>query len=424
MYRVCWIALILLLLAGRGAVEAQIYTLPRTNAAVGDFFGADVALDGDRVLVGATGVSTCGENSGAAYVYDREPASGRWSLSATLSASDCSEGMFFGRSLAIDGSTAVVSAYRNTTSTVAPNAVYVFELDSLSGEWRQTARLIGDLSVSEGPFGADVGADRGRILVTSAGDLAEGAFGGAAYVYEKGERSGWRQTARLTASRDTRYGILGGAAAIDGDRIVVSASKYFSGGRGSVYVFDYNRSTQQWAEAARLSGFEDFFIATAVSQDRIVVGESKAGRESEGRVTIAERGSDGKWSKSAVLQPTHPFELGAFGSNVALEGDRVLAVGYDEQLQFEFNIDRVVYVFEYERPKARRGSASDSTVSAEALAGDDDSGQRRRGTWRQKHIIDVGSVYFGSSVALDAGVAAIGQASDDAPGAVVIVQLH
>ena len=381
--------------------SAQIYTLPRADAADGDFFGVAVAIEADRVLVGATGVSSCGENSGAAYVYERDTSSGRWRLEATLQPSDCEPGLFFGRSLDLSGNTAVVAAFRNTFSTIQQNATYVFERDTTDGSWHQTARLTGDATATEGPFGADVGIDGDRILVTTAGDLAEGKFGGAGYVFERTRRGQWNRTARLTASADTKSGILGGSAAIDGDRIVISASKYFQRGQGSVYIFEFDPGSERWVEDARLDGFEDFFISTRIDNDRIVVGESKAGKDSEGRATVFGKDETGRWRRLVVLHPTHPFALGAFGSQVALAGDRVLVVGYDEQLQFEFNIDRVVYVFEH----------SDTENAA-------------TGGWSQKHVIDVGDVYFGSAIDIDNNVAAIGQASDDTPGKVVIVHLH
>lgn len=372
--------------------EAQIYTLPRVEPTSGDYFGGSVAIDGDRILVGATGVTSCGENSGAAYVYEREPESGRWRLEATLLPDDCEVGLFFGRTLDLSGNTAIVAAFRNAFSAIGSNAAYVFERDT-TGTWSQVARLTGEPDQTEGPFAADVSVDGKRILVTTSGDLADGMFGGAAYIFERGNL-GWTRSARLTASGDTRTGILGGSARLDGDRFVVSASRYFRGGRGSVYVFEYNNDDRRWHESARLDGFEDFFISSWIDGDRIIVGESKAGRESDGRATVFRLDQSGKWVEEAVLRPTHPFSLGAFGSEVVVEGDRALVVGYDEQLEFSFNIDRVVYMFE----------ADDS--------------------WTQKHVIDIGSVYFGSALDLDQGVAVIGQVSDDEPGAVIVVQLH
>lgn len=388
------------LAAFTGQSSGQIYTLPRVDARNGDFFGESVSISGDRVLVGSTGADTCGENSGAAYLYERDPDSGHWRLDATLTPSDCDAGRFFGRSLSLDASTAVVGAFNNAVAATGSNAAYVFERDSTNGSWTQVARLTGNPQDEEGPFAAHVAIDDKRILVTTAGDLAEGRFGGAAYVFER-DGGRWQQTARLRASANTRLGVLGGPADLDGDRIAVSASRYFQGGSGSVYIFDYDDTRHRWTESARLDGFEDFFISTDVDDDRIIVGEGKAGRESDGRATIFSLSESGGWTREAVLRPTHPFALGAFGSKVVIGGDRAIVVGYDEQLQQDFNIDRVAYVFEAER-----------------------QGMTLLPVWRQKHVIDIGSVYFGSSLDLDGNVAAIGQSSENTAGAVMIVILH
>ncbi|MDX1740606.1 MAG: hypothetical protein R3178_04895, partial [Rhodothermales bacterium] len=127
-----------------------------------------------------------------------------------------------------------------------------------------------------------------------------------------------------------------------------------------------------------------------------IVGERRAGGDESGRAALFERGGDGQWRRAGVLRPARPFEFGAFGSKVALGDDRALVVGFDEQLRFEFNIDRVVYVFEH--------------VTSDV--------------WRQRHIVDVGEVSFGSDLAVDGAMALIGQATDSQPGTAYIVQLH
>ena len=70
-------------------------------------------------------------------------------------------------------------------------------------------------------------------------------------------------------------------------------------------------------------------------------------------------------------------------------------MGYAEQINLPYNIDRVVYVFN----------------------------RSPDGAWRQQHIIDVGNTGFGVSIDLDGQTALIGEASDDERGAAYIVRL-
>lgn len=178
--------------------------------------------------------------------------------------------------------------------------------------------------------------------------------------------------------------------------MLVGASTYLANRPGSAYFLHLEASTGRWEVQQRFGGLNDFFLPADVRGSRAIVGERRAGGDGSGRATLFERGDDGTWRRSLVLRPARPFEFGAFGSNVALGRDRALVVGFDEQLRFEFNIDRVVYVFQQ----------VDTT------------------RWRQRHIVDVGEVSFGSDIAADGPVALIGQAADAQPGAAYIVQLH
>ena len=96
----------------------------------------------------------------------------------------------FGRSIAIDGNVAVVTANPQAATMGAgpdmPSAAYVFERQA-SGAWIQTAKLSSGL---EGDlYGIDVAVD-GNVIVIGA------VFGGVAYVYEKVGGT-WQQTAVL-----------------------------------------------------------------------------------------------------------------------------------------------------------------------------------------------------------------------------------
>ena len=375
------------------AAQGQIYELPRTNQVPGDFFGTSVAIDGGRALVGATGSDTCGTNSGAAYVYEHHEASEEWKLAAELLPSECEEGRFFGRSVALSENTAAVAASQEFFSEETPNAVYVFERDSVRS-WHQIARLTGGRASEEGAFGTSISMDRGRILVTTSGDPGGERFNGFVHIFERDEDGQWERASRFSVD-EIRHGVLGTAGAIKGDYAVVSASTYFRYRPGSVFFFERDREFGTWSEAARFGGVDDFFISVDADSARAIVGESKAGRNASGLARIFEREPSGQWAKAHTLQLEKPYDYGAFGTDVALDGDYALVAAYDEQLGLNFNIDRVVYVF-------RRTSS---------------------GAWIQRQVIDVGEVAFGASLDVDAGYAIIGSASDAQPGAAYVVRL-
>lgn len=377
--------------------RAQIDKLPHPDTTSGNFFGVAVSIDGDRALVGASSETTCGDNAGAAYLFERDSEADQWREAARLVPSVCQPGEFFGRSVSLSGDRALVAASAESFAAKSSNAAYLFERDS-TGTWRQAARLIADNNEEEGPFAASVSLDGDRALVTTWGDPSNGRFGGAAYIFEYDSKTySWQQKARFTGSRGVEEGIFGGPAALDGDRAVVSASSYFKQEPGSIYIFERDPATGTWNEAAHFGEIDDFFISVDVEGDRVLVGESKSGSRKSGTATLFTRDAAGKWHGTATLRPPTPYDHGAFGSAVSLDGNRALVAGYDEQLRMDFNIDRVVYLFEYD---------------ADADA------------WQYRHIVDIGEVAFGASVDLDGAVALIGRVSEAEPGAAYVVRLR
>ena len=115
---------------GSPPLRAQIVKLPHPDTTAGNFFGNATALDGDRALVGASGEDVCGENSGAAYVFERDAEADVWRNVAQLVPSDCRQERFFGRSVSLSGDRALVAASGEFFRTEASNAAYVFERDS------------------------------------------------------------------------------------------------------------------------------------------------------------------------------------------------------------------------------------------------------------------------------------------------------
>lgn len=376
--------------------RAQIDKLPHPDTTRGNFFGVAVAMDGDRALVGASGEDSCGNNAGAAYLYERADSTGLWLQTARLRPAKCVPGEFFGRSVSLSGNRALVAASAEFFASEASNAAYLFEQDT-SGVWKQVARLTVTPREKEGAFAAAVSLDGDRALITTWGDPSDGRYHGAAYIFERDPATHtWVQTARLQGSGSTRKGIFGGAAALDGDRVAVAASTYFREKPGSVYIFERHPTTGQWQEQAHFRGIDEFFISLDLEGDHLLVGESKAGRNNAGAATLYARDETGTWDLAATLKPATPYDHGGFGAVVSLDGDRALIAGYDEQLGHEFNIDRVVYVFEPDP---------------------------EQGTWSQQHVVDIGEVAFGTAVDLDGAMALIGNASEAKPGAAYVVKL-
>jgi len=375
------------------SAQGQITKLPYADTTNGNYFGTSVALDGQRAIVGASGEQSCDIGAGAAYIYELVDSTGYWQKSARLVPQDCERGLAFGRKVAIDGPIALVAGSQEFFADKRSNAVYVYE-ESETGEWIQTDRLTGNRNHQrEGAAGTAIAIHDHRALFTTSGDPSPGNENdGAVYLYEKGDNQ-WVPEQRLVGSGNIKRGIFGGNATLYENFIAVASSSYFNRQSGSVYLFEFDPSGS-WSEIARLGGIQDFFISLDLHGNELIVGQSQAGSRESGQATLFAQDSTGAWRKTATLAPPNPYRKGAFGTEVALYGDRALVVGYDEQLHLNYNVDRVIYIY-----------------------------ARNDGEWYYQGIIDIGESAFGSSIDLHENTAIIGAAGGVGAGKAYIIKI-
>ena len=115
-----------------GATWTQQAKLTASDGAEDDWFGRSVAVDGDTAVTGAPGDDDNGSVSGSAYVFTRS--GGIWTQQAKLTASDGAADDAFGFSVAVDGDTAVIGAYEDDDNGTDSGSAYVFTKLSVAGE--------------------------------------------------------------------------------------------------------------------------------------------------------------------------------------------------------------------------------------------------------------------------------------------------
>jgi LPXTG-site transpeptidase (sortase) family protein len=336
------------LIQDAGAAYVYIYNgktwllqarLVAKNASAGDTFGVSVAISGDRILVGATGVDLTDpgekggelENAGAAYIFTRSGSV--WSQQAQLTAADPAEEDSFGSSVALERGTAVVAA---ETKSLPPlinlGAVYVFY--NIAGKtWKEQAKLLPSDPYLGDYFGSSVAIEGDRIAVGAIQTPPLGQSGpGKAFVFK---RSGtkWSLETRLKAEGGRSGDSFGSAIALYGSTLVIGApyaDPEQGGGRvtsaGVAYVF--NRSGSTWNESARLAAsdagvFNHFGGSLSIDRNLIVVGAqgaTQAGNSRSGAVYLFKK-IQNTWTSQtrAVTDPTQQDDL--FGKSVALSGD-------------------------------------------------------------------------------------------------------
>jgi nucleoside-specific outer membrane channel protein Tsx len=187
----------------------QTAELKGSDTVTGNEFGFSVGISGTTAIVGAW---VHDKAAGRAYVFSKT-ATG-WEQTAELKGSDTVTGDDFGGSVAISGNIAIVGAYGYATSV---GRAYVFA-KTVSG-WKQVAELKGSDTVAGDYFGSSV-AVSGTIAVVGAPGHAKAA--GRAYVFTK-TASGWKEVAELKGSDTVAYNRFGQRVAVSGKTAVVGA---------------------------------------------------------------------------------------------------------------------------------------------------------------------------------------------------------
>lgn len=160
-------------------VFQQEYRLRSTGVTTGSEFGASVAVDGERVIVGARTQRTTRPYSGAAFIFERQGAT--WIQASELVPQDADAGSWYGYSVALDADIAVVGNPNARSGYQSTGAAYVFR--RIIGQWA----YLGRLSVTDQSPSAELGNAvdvQGGVIV--AGDPYTSLSGeqGVVYAYE------------------------------------------------------------------------------------------------------------------------------------------------------------------------------------------------------------------------------------------------
>lgn len=222
-------------------VQLREFMPPYTN--ILQKFGGAVGLSDDSVAIGSTGGDNPVQNGGAAYVYDA--ATGQ--MMAQLIPDDLAYGDEFGFAIAIaDGIVAVGAPGDDNANGSNAGAVYVF--DAATGS--QIRKIIAaDPEPFSGRMGHSVSLSDGLVAAGMTRGYVGGVIAGAVYLFDIDSGD---QIARFGASDGTSDDKLGSSVGLYFGRIVAGAPSDRKQGQqsGSAYMFsaqcpaDWNRDGQ------------------------------------------------------------------------------------------------------------------------------------------------------------------------------------
>ena len=360
--------------------EAQIFGHPDPSPPAHTELGRSVAVDGDTAVVGMPReASGPGDSVGSAHVFIRSGAT--WVLQQYLTAPDATANAFFGDGVALSGDTAVIRG---------ADKAYVFVRSGPT--WTLQQILLG----SGGGFvGRGAVSIYGDTIVV--GSPLEDLQSGAAYVFVRSGTT-WTEQQRLLASDGGGGDRFGASVSVLGDTALVGASiKDTAGGpdAGAAYVFV--RSGPAWIQQQKLiapdgAAADQFATSVALSPDTALIGapfDDNAGGSDAGSMYVFVRAGV-LWTLQQKLLASNAVGGARFGASLSASAD-TLAVGAPT----------------HNNP----GNAQAGTAYVFVRSG---------GTWTEQQTLVAADTVafdnFGASVAVSADEAVVGAPLDDAAG--------
>jgi hypothetical protein len=304
-------------------------------------FGHDVAISGDYAVVG----SDTGGSTGEAYVFYRSGSNPEdWDLGVDITPAGLSGSDRFGDSVEIDGDYVVVGATGRNGGGSDEGTVFVFNRTGPGNVWDAGVELVSPNAVNSGYFGISSGIS-GDYLVAG---QTFGVVSGSAFVFNRtGPGNVWDAGVELDlpiAFEDSSEAIsskFGGHVAIDGDYVVVGAEEFGANSLASGIAFVYERSGpgNVWGSTpARLNPpnvqENGNFGPCSISGDYVVVtapGVNKSSDLNVGAAYIYTRKQSNEWDCASEFLGITPKA-----------GDSILTYGFDVSIDSSATVPTIL----------------------------------------------------------------------------------
>lgn len=280
-----------------GGLWQEVAKITAPDARSRDFF-AHIALHGRFLVVGSsTSLDEHGVNfvkmAGAAYVYERTDG-GSWLLVQKLTASDRQAPETHFSTVAINGNTIAVGATGVDTDAAGNNeisqagAVYVFKR-SPAGTWSEVQKITPSMRYIGGQFGTAVDVSGNTLLVGTRWDNTDEtgtlhiSGAGSAYLFESNGAGVWSQVKKLVAHDRHDNDYYGRAVSLSGHYALVGANEgntdengeNFLLGPGAAYL--YEKAGNTWSLKKKLvapdrSQGDEFGTSVSISGAQLIIG--------------------------------------------------------------------------------------------------------------------------------------------------------
>lgn len=259
--------------------------LQASDGQTDDFFGKSVSISGDYAVVGAYGDDVGGNsNQGSAYIFVRSGTT--WTQQDKVVAPDGLANDFFAYSVSLSGDVLLAGAYGdNVGANLNQGSAYVFTRSGTA--WNYQAKLTASDGATDDFFGASVSLSGSYAIVGAYGDdIGGNPDQGSAYsFYELTNPAGWTTGQayhqKLTAADGDAGDFYGVSVSIYSSTLVIGASGDDVGvnsDQGSAYVYFRNPLAPfTWILPAKITAADgassdNFGISVARTQGDVLVG--------------------------------------------------------------------------------------------------------------------------------------------------------
>jgi hypothetical protein len=273
-------------------------------------FGAAVAMDGDRALVG----EPSGAFAGAAWLVERGPWT--WHHAAEFLPQPGTAGNArFGAAVALAGEHAAVGA---PGEAGAAGAVYLFR--NTSAGWELQSRLLAPDAAPGAEFGTALVLDGQRLAVGAPQDDQAGNNAGAVYLYGFGP-TGWQPEGKLLGADALPGDGLGGSIALEEDLLAAG-----SRAKGLIWVYEHGPEGFLPETVLAVPGAGMLGQSLSLHAGRLLAGapSTSATGVQSGAAHLFERTGDA-WGLATVFVPPEPLIFARYGAQVRL-GDALAVI--------------------------------------------------------------------------------------------------
>lgn len=283
-----------------------------TNDSQGSYFGWSVAIDNNWAVVGAPNDSVGNVKKGCVYIFKRE--NNNWKQKFKIQNND-SQVSFFGQSVDIQGTTIVVSSSYRPTSGPGLTFVYNIVGFTLFGQYVETSQFVQTINppsiynVAASYFGQVVKIHNDRIFIGDDNCSVNNINNGAVFIYQKVNNS-WVYQSYLTSTITPENEPIkfGHSIEASGDYLFVGAPSdrdYYN--LGAVFVYVYGGGTYTLQQ--RITKENSVFFGNKLASDGeyLFVTYALVDDDNAGAVAAFKRtGSNWEFANAPYIGVTNP----------------------------------------------------------------------------------------------------------------------